>query len=424
MRRSVLILSTLALGIAPAPAHRPGPAPAARVLARLVVPARVLVTLNGVEVRQGGFGSALALAPGGRDRFSLLTDRGPNVDLPVADRKGFPVPDYSPTIGQFHRRGDRLVKVRDIVLRLEDGGPITGRPNPPGPGSIGETAVTMEGSELALDPHGLDTEGLVATADGEFWVSDEYGPWLLRFGPDGRLRERVGPFGTTTRGLPAVLMARRPNRGMEGLSLVEGTGRLMGLMQSPLDNPKAAGRLSRSVRMVSYDPATGASRQFVYLLDDAANRTTEIAAVSGTRFLVLEIDGKVPGDPAVPSSFLRIFQVDLDSATDVADPANGARGRLFGDRSLEEVPSDSLAGVGVMPATKTLLVDLLDPAIGYPHAKPEGLVVLDDRTIAIANDDDFGVVGDGRGGMVANRRPDGVLETNEVWLLRLAAPLR
>ena len=418
MRRSSLILSALTAFALP-PHASGGP-----VASRLPVPARVLATVDGVDVRQGGFGSALAMTPGAAGRFLLLTDRGPNVDMLREDQKGFPVPEYSPTIGEFRRTGEGLTWVRDIVLRLKDGGPITGRPNPPGPGSIGESAVTMGGQGLPPDPHGLDTEGLVARADGSFWVSDEYGPWLLHFSADGRLRERVGPFGAPGRGLPIVLAARRPNRGMEGLCAVPGTGRLLGLLQSPLDNPKAAGRQSRSVRLLSYDPATGLSRQFVYLLDHAGNRTTEIAAVSATRFLVIEIDGKVPGDSAAPSGFLRVFQVDLGDATDVSDPANGARGRLFGGRALEELPSDSLAAAGVIPVQKALLLDLLDPAIGYPHAKPEGLAVLDDYTIAIANDDDFGITADGQGGMAANLRPDGALETNEVWLLRLAVPLR
>jgi len=401
----------------------PTPALAQAVTGRLPVEARVLTRLNGVEVRQGGYGSAIARAAAG-GRFFLLTDRGPNVDLPEADRKGFPVPDYSPAIGQFRREGDSLRWERDVVLRRGDGGPITGRPNPPGPGSIGESAVTMDGRDLPLDPHGLDTEGLVAAADGGFWVSDEYGPWLLRFGPDGLLRERVGPFGTTGRRLPAVLAARRANRGMEGLTRIPGTAELLGLMQSPLDNPKRAGRTSRSVRLVAYDPATGASRQFVYLLEDAGNRTTDITAVSATRFLVLEIDGRVPGDSAEPSRFQRVFQVDLAGATEVGDPADHPAGRRFGGRTLEELPADSLRAAGVIPVSKLLLLDLLDPAIGYPHAKPEGLAVLDDHTIAIANDDDFGITADGRGGMVTNRRPDGRLEANEVWLVRLAAPLR
>ncbi len=421
MRRSSLILSTLTAFTLPP--QGPDLPDASRASSRLSVPARVLTTMNGVEVRQGGFGSALAIAPGAAG-FLLLTDRGPNVDMPREDQKGFPVPEYSPTIGEFRWTGDSLAWVRDVTLRLGDGGRITGRPNPPGPGSIGESAVTMDGQELPPDPHGLDTEGLVAMADGSFWVSDEYGPWLLNFGPDGRLRERAGPFAASGRMLPMVLAARRPNRGMEGLTLIPGTTRLLGLMQSPLDNPKRAGRKSRSVRLVGYDPGTGASEQFVYLLDDPGYRTTEIAAVSATSFLVLEIDGKVPGDSTAPSRFQRVFQVDLGSATDVSDPVNGARGRLFGARTLEEIPPDSLAAAGVIPVRKRLLLDLLDPAIGYPHAKPEGLAILDEHTIAIANDDDFGIAGDGRGGMVANLRPDGELESNEVWLFRLAAPLR
>lgn len=422
MRRRNLILSALAAFACQRDAAPPAAESAPLRLA--VGSVRVLASASGTDVRHGGFGSALALTQGRAGEFLLLTDRGPNVDQPEEDRKGFPVPDYSPTVGVFQQVGDSLTWVRDIVLSMEDGGRITGRPNPPGPGSIGESAVTMDGKPLPPDAHGLDTEGLVSLADGSFWVSDEYGPWLLHFGPDGRLRERIGPFESTGRALPIAFAARRPNRGMEGLTVVPDGSRLFGLMQSPLDNPKSAGRKSRALRLLAFDPVTAASQQFVYLLDESGNRTTDITAVTPTRFLVIEIDGKVPGDPKEPSRFLRVFQVDLAGATDVSDPANGAKGLLFGGRTLEEIPSDSLGAVGVTPVKKTLLVDLLDPAIGYPHEKPEGIALLNDSTIAIVNDDDFGITADGKGGMLPKHRPDGVLEANEVWLLRLPTPLR
>jgi hypothetical protein len=59
------------------------------------------------------------------------------------------------------------------------------------------------------------------------------------------------------------------------------------------------------------------------------------------------------------------------------------------------------------------------------HDKVEGQTVLDNRTIAISNDDDFGVTDDGAGNLIAKTLPlPGVPDFNTIYILRLAAPLR
>jgi hypothetical protein len=63
-------------------------------------------------------------------------------------------------------------------------------------------------------------------------------------------------------------------------------------------------------------------------------------------------------------------------------------------------------------------VDLL--AFGRPHDKGEGMVLPDDgRTIAVSNDDDFGVTDDGNGHFVPKLLPSGAVDHHEVWFFRL-----
>ena len=57
--------------------------------------------------------------------------------------------------------------------------------------------------------------------------------------------------------------------------------------------------------------------------------------------------------------------------------------------SLESLSSAGLAAAGIDVLPKTLVIEL-DSADGFPK-KIEGLAVVDGRTIAIANDNDFGV---------------------------------
>ena len=159
---------------------------------------RVLGEFNGVKVYGGGFGSALALDPRAPGYFYLLTDRGPNADSIDPDKKVFPVPAFVPQIGRFKLEGEKLVLVSVIELKNAKGRKITGLPNPK-QGNTGEVAVDLRGRELGTDPDGLDSEGLVALRDGTFWISDEYGPWLVHFDPKGRTLERVGPFPARSR---------------------------------------------------------------------------------------------------------------------------------------------------------------------------------------------------------------------------------
>lgn len=383
-----------------------------------VLPRLVIDSFNGARAYNGGYGSSLAIR--GRDVY-LLTDRGPNFDTPDASQKGFVVPAFTPQIGVFRLKGAVLQKTGAILLSDASGKPLTGLPNPAGPGSTGETPVAVGGKPLSTDPNGVDTEGLVALADGTFWVSEEYGPHLLHVDAKGKTLERRNPFNG---GLPVVFAKRRSGRAMEGLAWVESTRTLVGIMQSPLDNPKAAGRASTSVRIVAVDLQGKTTRQYLYPLDKPGYIVSEIVALSPTRFLVLELDTNWPRDPKTPSAQKRIFLVDLAAATDVSDPADGTEGRTVDGKTLEALTPAELTAAGILVASKTTLVDLLDPALGYDHNKAEGLAVIDARTIAVVNDDDFGIDSDGKTGYVAKQNPvTGQVDRNVVFYLRLATPL-
>lgn len=386
---------------------------------------RVLAEFNGVKVYGGGFGSALAVDPKHAGYFYMLTDRGPNTDSTDEDKKVFPVPKFTPQIGRFKLEGDKLTLVKTIEIRNAKGKKITGLPNP-GNGNTGETAVDMKGRDLGTDPDGLDSEGLVALKDGSFWVSDEYGPWLVHLDAKGRQLERVGPF-AGGKSLPKVLARRRPNRGMEALTVTPDGTTLVGLMQNPVDNPdKSIRKDSRLNRLVTYDPRTGASKQYAYLLESPSTVVSEIAAVTATTFIVSERDQLFPGDPHKPSKLKRIYKIDLSSATDISDPADGANGRMENGKTLEQLSVAELKQAGIVPVAKEMVVDLLALPGGYPHDKSEGLAVISDTMIAVSNDDDFGIASDGKGGIVAKRLPGegNRVDINRIYFIKLDKPLK
>ena len=385
---------------------------------------KALGEFNGVKIA-GGFGSALAPDPRAPGYFYLLTDRGPNADSTDPEKKVFPVPRFTPQIGRFKLEGDRLVLVSVIDIRNAKGAKITGLPNPVN-GNTGEVAVDLEGKPLGTDPDGLDSEGLVAMKDGSFWISDEYGPWLVHVDAKGRTLERIGPFGGK-KSLPRVLALRRPNRGMESLTITPDGRLLVGLMQNPVDNPDIGIRkTSRLNRLVTFDPRTGATRQYAYMMEGTSSVVSEIAAVTGTTFIVSERDQLFPGDAKSPAKLKRIYKIDLAGASELSDPENAPNGLRVNGKTLEQLSDEELRGAAIVPVAKELVVDLLAMPGGYPHDKSEGLAIISDTMIAVSNDDDFGIVPDGKGGIMPKRLPQegDRVDVNRIYFIRLDKPLK
>ncbi|WP_138993230.1 esterase-like activity of phytase family protein [Larkinella sp. C7] len=392
-------------------------------------PKVLAISPNNTVISNGGFGSAIAADPNDANVFYLLTDRGPNAAGSQANSIIFGKADFTPQIGKFRVDGGKLVLEKTILLKNAAGQLLTGLPNPSGEGSTGETAFDLLGQLLTPSADGLDSEGLVLASDGTFWISDEYGPHIVHFDATGKTLERINPFGTGTGGrtLPLVLARRRPNRGMEGLTMTPDGKTLVGLMQSPLYNPSAVSG-STIIRVLTFDIATGATKQYVYLMENASlTGCSEVAAITNTTFLALERDGDYGGNPAKPATFKRIYKFDLAGATDISDPANGAGGKLFSGMTVEQLKDKAgLQTAGIVPVTKTLVLDLLtgiSPV--YPHDKAEGVALLGTNVLAISNDDDFGVVDNGQNGFTTKVLPaTGKADLNRIYFVTLATPLK
>ncbi|WP_082393638.1 esterase-like activity of phytase family protein [Nocardia arizonensis] len=366
---------------------------------------------GGATVQGSGFGSAWTPAPGTSNEFYGLTDRGPNVDGPGKNEKLAPVPGFVPKIGRFELAGTRAVLVSAIELRDPSGVPFNGQVDTSA--STGETIRDLAGNVLPATDHGLDPEGLVALPDGTFWVSDEYGPFLVHFDAEGTEIERLSPG----RGLPREIGLRTPNQGMEGLTVTPDGSTLVGVVQSGLNTPGLNGSAKEvpMTRIVTVDLKSKAVKEFVYPLENPKQTEvaiSEITAIGPTTFLVVERDGNL-----APDSNKKIWTIDIASATDVGprstvanatyDPAAG--GLLVDGKALETLVGPvttaegvaALGRIGITPVTKlgnldlTALVTQLDPAGSYfGHDKIEGVATPDGgNTLYIANDSDFGLLG-------------------------------
>lgn len=368
----------------------------------------------------------------GHYKFITHTDRGPNAE-PTGINRPFLLPEFSPEIVRFELNRDTgvLTLTERIPLQRAPGVPLTGLPNTAIDNSANtpyndEVPVDLLGNVLPLDPFGGDFEGLVVDPNyGTFWMVDEYRPAIYHFDAQGELLKRFVPIGTTaavgqpagTFGdevLPAVLAQRRQNRGFEAIAY-DG-GKIYAFIQSPLRNPASLpnGTLNglKNIRVLEFDPATLTTKQYIYVMDnpdlggDPNTRPDKIGdAVSfgNGEFLVVERDDdSVPGDDASLVE-KKIYRFNLAGATDVSSFTGmiGATGKTVDQLTVEEMVANN-----IRPIEKILHVDL--NAAGYNQVqKVEGLALIDPQTLAVINDNDFGVAN-----IVVN--PDGTFTLNYV----------
>ena len=345
---------------------------------------------DSVEVRNGGYGSAATAHPTNKSEFYAMTDRGPNAK--VSGGKIFPTPSYTPRIGHFKLNTDGSVdKIRDIMIKNPNSINITGLPNPDGLGTTGEIAYDLEMNIIGTDDYGLDPEGLVALRNGEFWISDEYGPHIVHLDANGKQIERISPIGINTGGrkLPAVFSRRRANRGMEGLAITKDGKTLVGIMQSTMYNPSKSEASNRTLtRILTFDISTGDTKQYLYRQEKENNSNSEIVALNNTEFLVIERDGKFQGNESVQK---HIYKIDISKATDVSGDFNCLDGYTINGKTIEQCSWVEIKEAGIQTVSKKLTVDLVSALGNYPHDKLEGLWVINESKLGVLNDDDFAV---------------------------------
>ena len=372
------------------------------------------------------YGSGLALKGRRADgtlEFYAITDRGPNATTgPVtqitdgsnpagfASSTVFPSPNFTPSIGVIALGKDGARLVSTLPLRFSATQNANGRVQPRGiTGNTGEQVLddsfTYPGKAKGYSEFGLDTESVVVdAARNALWVSDEYGPFIVKIDPaTGIIQKKYGP-GTSAADLPAILAKRRANRGMEGLSIDAASGKLHGFLQSPLDDGKAdyttaavadaTGKsenvrdYARFVRWVEFDPTTEKTRLFALPVDSrwynqgktGNAKLGDVVSLGKGKFIAIE-----QGTGKDKKVFNDLVLIEFPAnATDIT-----ALGSDLEKSSLTGKPVNGSDYSKVVTLKKTRLFNL--NATGWVAEKAEGLALVDDYTLALTNDTDFGV---------------------------------
>lgn len=350
---------------------------------------------NDRQVLLGSAGSDLWRGPADpRDEFWMVTDRGPNGQIKVdgTNRRTFWVPEFNPMILRVKTQGKEVRILEALPIVGQSGKPVTGLPNLQG---MNETPYNYSAQELLnFNPNGLDTEGLVRTTAGDFWLAEEYSPSLVHVDRTGKVLKRYIPEGLkledtdypVANALPAIYGKRKINRGFEGLALSDDEKTLYIVLQSPLLNPdRKTGDASRNTRVLVFDIASEkVTAEYAYRFDVSSEfdpnlknspdemKLSGVAFLNPTTLLVLERTDLVA----------KLYSVDISKATNILntqwdDPKTAP--------ALEALHDPARAQVRVLP--KSLVLDL-SSLYGMPE-KIEGIALLDRHTIAVANDNDF-----------------------------------
>ena len=259
-------------------------------------------------------------------------------------------------------------------------------------------------TERLLTGADFDVESFVITSQGDLWIGDEIGPFLLHFNQNGELQSAPFDVPNVVNGqLDSKQFVQSPNhphpandeepllggsRGFEGMAFNSDRSKLYPMLEGTVK-----GDPEKSLRIYEFDVKTKQFSGFIgfYKLD-GDHAIGDFTPVNEHQFLVLERDHK-EGEEAV---FKKIFLIDFEEKDE--------QGFFL----------------------KTELVDLMnihDPldhnqdgltTFTFPFVTIENLLVLNPFTILVANDNNYP--------FSIGRGPD--IDNTEIIKIRLPTPLK
>lgn len=335
--------------------------------------------------------SGVQFAPGASGSFWFLSDNGFGNKVNSSDYllRIYQVdPDF-----RTRKKGSAGVEVEGFV-QLRD-------PNHRIPYDI----INEGTQDRLLTGSDFDIESFVIDRRGDIWVGDEFGPFILHFDSSGVLLEApirtpdLNPGG----GLSATREVRSPDnpfldgddpnlnrsRGYEGMAFSPNRKKAYPLLEGSV-----TGDPTGALRIYEFNLQRGAFQRFVgfYPQSIPGQPIGDFTPINDHEFLVIERDG---GQGAT-AEFKKIFKVDLR--------------KIDADGFVE----------------KELVVDLLDirdpfdlnrdgsRSFDFPFVTIEDVLVLDEETILVANDNNY---------PFSQGRDPVEIDNNEIIVLRLEEDL-
>ena len=341
------------------------------------------------KIYEGGF-SGLTYIPNTEFEFFVLNDRGPNTSF--FDKENtvlFPLPDYSQKIIRLKYINNKFSIISIHEIKGPDGIPVSGLPASRESDANKEIPViNAKGTKASNKRLKFDFEGISIDANGDLWLADEYRPSVLLV--DGKTFQIKKIFSaekdsiTKQANLPHSFTLRQANRGFEGIAVTP-NGKILAILQSPLETPELFDSVpNRLLRILHLDPLTGKTKTFGYELsaDIIDPKIGDMTAINEHEFLIIEHGKDSKG------KVVNVFKINLEYATNIQEV------QFNEGRSFEGLKNNAKAQYnGLILAQKSHLLNLIEAGYNSDYGKPEGLTIIDASTIAIVNDNDFGIDG-------------------------------
>lgn len=331
----------------------------------------------------------------------------------------------------------------DSYIRLSDPNRNLGYPAVADMTSYPGTSVSPAGQTLPVDPaiiagrlltgYDIDPESLQLDAQGNFWIGDEFGPFLLKFDRQGRLASREVQMPNLARlgSNPLVQTSNNPyiqsntsvanlggSGGLESMAINASRTKLYAMYEKEMsgDNPLRRIISVFDLGLQNFEPATFAYKVSTgQRINGDGNLETEVysvndmVAINDKEFLVVEKDsgagdvrtGKfaASGTSRNAARFKRVYRIDLTQV----DPG----GYLLKEEIVDLMNVRDPKALGG-DAT-------IDGVFTFPMECVEVVTIADAQTLMLVNDNNYP-------GGSPSRLPAKV-DANEFIRIRLPKPL-
>ena len=219
----------------------------------------------------------------------------------------------------------------------------------------------------------FDIESFRRDRWSNYWFGDEFGPYLIKTDANGTvLRSEIPLPGVYAPQNKDVLAGKAvanlgSSRGFEGMAINKSGTKLYTLLEGTV-----TGDPDKTLRIDEFDIPSEqyTGRRFIYKLDANGANIGDMVAVDDQRFVVLERNGSTATAP-IPTPFKKVYLIDIE---DVADGGVARKMELVDLMNLAD-PFD-LDGDGSQVFT-------------FPYVTIENVLILDPRTLLVANDNNF-----------------------------------
>lgn len=340
--------------------------------------------------------SGVQFAPNADGSFWFISDNGFGAQQNSADYllRIYQIRPHFKTANNENGSGDGSVDVEGFV-QLAD--PDNRIPFP----------IVNEGTlDRLLTGADFDIESFVLDRDGDIWVGDEFGPFVLHFDATGRLLEApiatpdIDAKGKLADGAevrspqnPDLIDPAEANlpssRGYEGMAFRPNKRTLYPLLEGTVEGDPAG-----ALRIYDFGVSRGAFKRFVgfYQTEVPGHAIGDFTPINNQEFLVIERDG----GQGASAQFKKIFKINIKQTDE-----NGF------------VAKEEIVDLLNIADPNDLNMDT-DTSFDFPFVTIENVLVLSEDTILVANDNNYP--------FSVGRGPD--IDNNETIILKLDQPLR